>query len=129
MAELTKRQKKAMKEHSVHHSAKHMNFMRKLIKEGSTFTQAHTKAIKKVGADMFTDTLMGKISAGDSPSGVANKYASVDFFDELSAANMGDALATGKAPSAVDPATNDRAMTALLTKMLSDPAYSKQIGV
>jgi hypothetical protein len=26
-----------------------MNFMRKLIKEGSTFTQAHTKAIKKVG--------------------------------------------------------------------------------
>tara|TARA_X000001382_G_C3150291_1_gene172760 strand:- start:49 stop:420 length:372 start_codon:yes stop_codon:yes gene_type:complete len=87
------------------------------------------EAIKKVGADMFGDTLMGKISAGDSPSGVANKYASVDFFDELSAANMGDALATGKAPSAVDPATNDRAMTALLTKMLSDPAYSKQIGV
>ena len=29
-------------------------------------------AIKKVGADMFTDTLMGKISSGDSPSGVAN---------------------------------------------------------
>ena len=49
MAELTKRQKKTMKEHSVHHSEKHMNFMRKLIKEGSTFTEAHTKAIKKVG--------------------------------------------------------------------------------
>lgn len=86
-------------------------------------------AVKKAGMSMFGDTLMGKISGGDTSSSVANKYASVDFFDELSATDMGDALATGKAPQAVDPATNDRAMTALLTKMLSDPAYSKQIGV
>jgi len=49
MAKLTKRQEKTLKEHSVHHSAKHMNFMRKLIKEGSTFTEAHSKAMKKVG--------------------------------------------------------------------------------
>ena len=86
-------------------------------------------AVKKAGMSMFGDTLMGKISGGDTSSSVANKYASVDFWSELSAANMGDALATGKAPQAVDPATNDRAMTALLTKMLSNPAYSKQIGV
>ena len=86
-------------------------------------------AVKKAGISMFGDTLMGKVTGGDPSSSVANKYASVDFWSELSAANIGDALATGKAPSAVDPATNDRAMTALLTKMLSDPAYSKQIGI
>ena len=86
-------------------------------------------AVKKAGISMFGDTLMGKVTGGDPSSSVANKYASVDFWDELSAANMGDALATGKAPTAVDPESNNRAMTALLTKMLSDPAYSKQIGV
>ena len=86
-------------------------------------------AIKTAGENLFGDTLMGKIAAGDPSSSVASKYASVDFWDELSAANMSDALATGKAPTAVDPESNNRAMTALITKMLSDPAYSKQIGV
>ena len=86
-------------------------------------------AVKQAGMSMFGDTLMGKISGGDTSSSVANKYASVDFWDELTAANMGDALATGKAPTAVDPESNNRAMTAIITKMLSDPAYSKQIGV
>ncbi len=47
--DLTKRQKDTLKKHSVHHSDKHMNFMRRLIKEGSTFSEAHTKAMKKVG--------------------------------------------------------------------------------
>ena len=86
-------------------------------------------AVKKAGISMFGDTLMGKVTGGDPSSSVANKYASVDFWSELSAANMKDALATGKAPTAVDPESNNRAMTALLTKMLSDPTYSKQIGV
>ena len=49
MAKLTKRQEDAMRKHSVHHSTKHMSFMRKLIKEGSTFTEAHNKAMRKVG--------------------------------------------------------------------------------
>ena len=96
--------------------------------EGSESTGL-IEAVKTAGGKLFGDTLMGKISAGDPSSSVASKYASVDFWDELSAANMGDALATGKAPTAVDPESNNRAMTALITKMLSDPAYSKQIGV
>ena len=97
--------------------------------EGGTEKQGLGGAIKTAATNLFGDSLMANIQAGDSSSSVANKYASVDFFDELSAANMGDALATGKAPQAVDPATNERAITALLTKMLSNPAYSKQLGV
>jgi len=96
---------------------------------GGTEKQGLGNAIKTAATNLFGDSLMANIQAGDSSSSVANKYASVDFFTELSAANMGDALATGKAPQAVDPATNERAITALLTKMLSDPVYSKQIGV
>ena len=97
--------------------------------EGGTEKQGLGGAIKTAATNLFGDSLMANIQAGDSSSSVANKYAAVDFFDELSAANMGDALATGKAPQAVDPATNERAITALLTKMLSNPAYSKQLGV
>tara|TARA_R100001509_G_scaffold36945_1_gene19866 strand:+ start:1075 stop:1353 length:279 start_codon:yes stop_codon:yes gene_type:complete len=47
--ELTKRQKDTLKKHSVHHTAKHMAMMRKLMREGSTFTAAHKKAQKTVG--------------------------------------------------------------------------------
>jgi hypothetical protein len=46
---LTKRQEDALKRHSVHHTAKHMSEMRKLMKGGETFTSAHKKAMKKVG--------------------------------------------------------------------------------
>jgi hypothetical protein len=49
MGELTKRQKDTLKKHSVHHSAKHMTMMRKLMRAGETFTAAHKKAQKKVG--------------------------------------------------------------------------------
>jgi len=49
MKEIGKKQKTALKAHSQHHTKQHMAFMRKLIKEGSTFTAAHNKAIKKVG--------------------------------------------------------------------------------
>ena len=49
MAELTKRQKNTLKKHSVHHTKKHMAEMRKLMRGGKTFTQAHKSAMKKVG--------------------------------------------------------------------------------
>jgi len=46
---LTDRQKATMKKHSVHHSAKHMDLMKKLMLSGKTFEQAHTIAQKQVG--------------------------------------------------------------------------------
>ena len=46
---LTQRQKNTLKKHSKHHTKKHMTLMRKLMKAGKTFTQAHKIAIKKVG--------------------------------------------------------------------------------
>ena len=49
MAALTKRQQATLKKHSVHHTKKHMNEMRKLMRSGKTFTQAHKAATKKVG--------------------------------------------------------------------------------
>ena len=49
MARLTKRQQSTLKKHSVHHSKKHMSEMRKAMREGSTFTAAHKRAMKKVG--------------------------------------------------------------------------------
>jgi hypothetical protein len=38
-----------LKKHSVHHSVKHMAMMRKLMKQGDSFTVAHKKAKKEVG--------------------------------------------------------------------------------
>ncbi len=38
-----------LKEHSKHHSAKHMTQMKKDIKLGMSFTAAHNKAMKSVG--------------------------------------------------------------------------------
>tara|TARA_Y100001937_G_scaffold45063_1_gene63321 strand:+ start:316 stop:468 length:153 start_codon:yes stop_codon:yes gene_type:complete len=49
MAKLTDRQKKTLKKHSVHHSAKHMSMMRKEMEGGSSFLAAHRKAQKLVG--------------------------------------------------------------------------------
>ena len=49
MAELTKRQKTALARHAKHHTQKHMTSMRKDMKAGKTFTQAHKNAMKKVG--------------------------------------------------------------------------------
>ena len=45
--ELTKRQKDTLKKHSVHHTAKHMAMMRRLMREGKTFTTAHKKAMNE----------------------------------------------------------------------------------
>lgn len=47
--ELTKGQKELMKEHKEHHTAKHMTMMRKLMKEGYCFQQAHDITMKKIG--------------------------------------------------------------------------------
>lgn len=41
--------KKMLMEHSKHHSKKHMDAMKKDIKKGASFKQAHSKAMKKVG--------------------------------------------------------------------------------
>ena len=46
---LTTRQKKKLSEHSVHHTNKHMEFMKSRMRAGDTFTQAHNKAQAKVG--------------------------------------------------------------------------------
>jgi hypothetical protein len=47
--QLTDRQKQTLKRHSVHHTAKHMAEMRKMMRSGKTFTAAHKAAMKKVG--------------------------------------------------------------------------------
>ena len=49
MAALTKRQQATLKKHSVHHTAKHMTEMRKLMRSGKSFTQAQKSATKNVG--------------------------------------------------------------------------------
>ena len=46
---LTDRQKSALKRHSEHHTKKHMDMMKRLMRNGKTFTVAHKEAIKKVG--------------------------------------------------------------------------------
>jgi len=46
---LTARQQATLKRHSAHHSGKHMTEMRKAMKSGKTFGQAHRAAMKKVG--------------------------------------------------------------------------------
>jgi hypothetical protein len=46
---LTARQEAALEKHKVHHTAKHMALMRREMKNGKTFTQAHKMAQKQVG--------------------------------------------------------------------------------
>jgi len=42
-------QQKTMKRHAKHHSLKHMRSMARSLKKGSTFAQAHNKAMRSVG--------------------------------------------------------------------------------
>ena len=49
ISSLNKRQQTAMKNHSKHHTAKHLKSMVKDMNNGSTFTQSHKLAMKKVG--------------------------------------------------------------------------------
>jgi len=46
---LTPRQKNLLEKHSEHHSKKHMEYMKRKMREGDTFRQAHKKAQEKVG--------------------------------------------------------------------------------
>jgi len=46
---MTKRQENTLEKHSVHHTKAHMDLMKEEMKAGKTFTQAHNKAMKKVG--------------------------------------------------------------------------------
>ena len=47
--ELTKRQKELLAKHSIHHTKKHMDMMKREMRKGKTFTQAPSIAIKSVG--------------------------------------------------------------------------------
>jgi hypothetical protein len=46
---LTKRQTDTLSRHSQHHTAKHMSEMRKQMRSGKTFTEAHRSVQRKVG--------------------------------------------------------------------------------
>ena len=46
---LTQRQKDTLKRHSSHHTKKHMDSMKTMMKGGKTFGEAHKIAMKKVG--------------------------------------------------------------------------------
>jgi len=46
---LSKKQEDLMKKHKKHHTAQHMTMMRSEMNKGKTFTQAHKKAMDKVG--------------------------------------------------------------------------------
>jgi len=47
--ELSPRQKALMKEHKAHHTKEHLTMMRKLMKQGYCFEQAHQITMKKIG--------------------------------------------------------------------------------
>jgi len=57
MAKLSLSQMRTLKKHSEHHSKKHMDMMKKLMREGSSFKAAHNKAQKQVGKWVSTDGL------------------------------------------------------------------------
>mgnify|MGYP003124439840 CR=1 FL=1 len=46
---LTDRQLKTLEKHSVHHTKKHMNMMKRLMRGGMSFTEAHKKTQKEIG--------------------------------------------------------------------------------
>ena len=46
---IDKKEKKTLKKHKIHPTAKHMASMKKDMKKGMTFKKSHNKAIKKVG--------------------------------------------------------------------------------
>ena len=46
---LTKRQVNTLKKHSQHHTKKHMETMKRHLRLGKTFAQAHTIAMRTIG--------------------------------------------------------------------------------
>ena len=57
MVKLTLKQAETLANHSKHQSKKHMDMMKKLMREGKTFKQAHTAAQKQVGKRVYADGL------------------------------------------------------------------------
>lgn len=49
MKKFTTKQKELLKKHSSHHTRKHMEEMGEAMMQGSSFSKAHKKALKKVG--------------------------------------------------------------------------------
>jgi len=49
MGDLTDEQIAKLSRHKFSHTAKHISMMRKLMKEGMSFTAAHNKTMKDVG--------------------------------------------------------------------------------
>lgn len=47
--DLTEKQKNLLNKHKSHHTPKHIQMMKKLMKEGKSFSQAHKLAMKSVG--------------------------------------------------------------------------------
>ena len=46
---ITEQQKKKLADHKIHHTSKHMTEMRRLMKMGKSFTEAHRMTQKKIG--------------------------------------------------------------------------------
>ncbi len=46
---LTDSQKDKLKKHKEHHTQAHMTMMRKLMREGMSFTKAHNQTMKNIG--------------------------------------------------------------------------------
>ena len=46
---LTEAQKRRLKTHKVHHTKKHMEMMKRMMRHGSSFAKAHKKAMSTVG--------------------------------------------------------------------------------
>jgi len=67
MAKLSLSQMRTLKKHSEHHSKKHMDMMKKLMREGSSFKAAHKKAQKDVGKWVLLD--------GSKKNGLMSKQA------------------------------------------------------
>ena len=59
MAQLTTSQKNKLKEHSKHHTKKHMEFMKKRMRKGDSFTEAHNKAKKEDRRKEIAEKLYG----------------------------------------------------------------------
>ena len=45
---ITEQQKKKLADHKIHHTSKHMTEMRRLMKMGKSFTEAHRMTQKKI---------------------------------------------------------------------------------
>ena len=49
MNDLTEKQRELLEKHKIHHSAIHIALMKRLMKNGMSFSQAHKKAMADVG--------------------------------------------------------------------------------